>query len=194
MAKIPKEVANYYSSQSGIHKETLMEMRNRILELIPGATEIFKYSMPTFVHEGNEVAGLLANKNHIGYYPYSGSVISKFPEIEAKYTTSRGALHVPLGKPLAKSELKKLIKARISMCPEVRSEFDMSKYEEVDEEWRAIGLAAPARKALIDAKLYKVSDLRKISLEDLSNLHGMGKSAIARLKVVMHGKKITFRN
>jgi hypothetical protein len=80
------------------------------------------------------------------------------------------------------------------MCKEVRSEFDMSKYEELDKEWRAIGLAAPARKALVDAKLYKVSDLRKISLEDLTNLHGMGKSAIARLKVVMHGKKITFRN
>ena len=70
----------------------------------------------------------------------------------------------------------------------------LSNYEELDEEWRAIGLAAPARKALIDAKLYKVSDLRKISLEDLTNLHGMGKSAIARIKVVMHGKKITFRN
>ena len=70
----------------------------------------------------------------------------------------------------------------------------MTSYEEIDEEWRAIGLAAPARKALIDAKLYKVSDLRKISLEELTSLHGMGKSAIARLKVVMHGKKITFRN
>ncbi len=70
----------------------------------------------------------------------------------------------------------------------------MSNYEEIDEEWRAIGLAAPARKALIDAKLYKVSDLRKISLEELTSIHGMGKSAIARLKVVMHGKKITFRN
>ena len=70
----------------------------------------------------------------------------------------------------------------------------MTSYEEIDDEWRAIGLAAPARKALIDAKLYKVSDLRKISLEELTNLHGMGKSAIARIKVVMHGKKITFRN
>ena len=70
----------------------------------------------------------------------------------------------------------------------------ISKNEERDEEWIAIGLAAPARRALVDAKLYKVSDLRKISLEDLTTLHGMGKSAIARLKVVMHGKKITFRN
>lgn len=70
----------------------------------------------------------------------------------------------------------------------------MSKHEDDDKEWRAIGLAAPARRALVDAKLYKVSDLRKISLKDLENLHGMGKSAIARIKVVMHGKKITFRN
>lgn len=87
-----------------------------------------------------------------------------------------------------------MIKASIEMFPAVFGDVDMSNYEEIDEEWRAIGLAAPARKALIDAKLYKVSDLRKISLEDLTNLHGMGKSAIARLKVVMHGKKITFRN
>jgi DNA repair protein RadC len=70
----------------------------------------------------------------------------------------------------------------------------LSNYEEIDAEWRAIGLATPARRALVEAKLYKVSDLRKISLEELTNLHGLGKSAIARLKVVMHGKKITFRN
>ena len=30
----------------------------------------------------------------------------------------------------------------------------ISKDEERDEEWRAIGLAAPARRALVDAKLY----------------------------------------
>ena len=87
-----------------------------------------------------------------------------------------------------------MIRASIEIFPAVLGDVDMSNYEEIDEEWRAIGLAAPARRALIDAKLYKVSDLRKISLEELTNLHGMGKSAIARLKVVMHGKKITFRN
>jgi len=65
---------------------------------------------------------------------------------------------------------------------------------QLEQEWYRIGLTGPARKALVEAKLYKVSDLRKISLEELTNLHGMGKSAIARLKVVMHGKKITFRN
>ena len=45
----------------------------------------------------------------------------------------------------------------------------------------------------MDAKLYKVSDLRKISLAELTALHGMGKSAISRIKVIMEAKKISFR-
>jgi hypothetical protein len=80
-----------------------------------------------------------------------------------------------------------------SNCPVARGEVDLSKYEALDGEWRKIGLAAPARRALVDAKLLKVSDLRKISLAELSALHGMGKSAIARLQVVMDGKRIRFR-
>ena len=70
---------------------------------------------------------------------------------------------------------------------------DISAYEEFDSEWRKIGLAAPARRALVDAKLYQVSDLRKISKADLQALHGMGKSAIARLETIMLAKKIRFR-
>jgi len=66
-------------------------------------------------------------------------------------------------------------------------------YDEFDGEWRKIGLAAPARRALVDAKLYKVSDLRKIRLEELTALHGMGKSAIARIKQIMEAKGIRFR-
>ena len=70
---------------------------------------------------------------------------------------------------------------------------DLDKYK-VWGEWRKAGLAAPARRALVDAKLYKVSDLRKISLEDLADLHGMGKTAIARLKTLMSAKGIKFLN
>ena len=81
-----------------------------------------------------------------------------------------------------------------SNCAVTRGEVDLDKYAALDGEWRKVGIAAPARRALVDAKLYKVSDLRKISLEELSELHGMGKSAIARLKVLMAAKKINFAN
>ncbi len=69
----------------------------------------------------------------------------------------------------------------------------MSAYEALDSEWRKIGLTAPARKALVDAKLYKVSDLRKITLTELTELEGMSKSSIARIKVIMNAKRISFR-
>ncbi len=74
------------------------------------------------------------------------------------------------------------------------SQTELDRYESLDREWREYKIAAPARRALVDAKLYKVSDLRKISLSELEGLHGMGKSAVARLKVLMHAKKIKFRS
>jgi len=72
------------------------------------------------------------------------------------------------------------------------SQAELDRYESLDREWREYGISAPARRALVDAKLYKVSDLRKISQSDLEDLHGLGKSAIARLKVLMNAKKIKF--
>ena len=70
---------------------------------------------------------------------------------------------------------------------------DPSSYDAFDAEWRAIGLTGPARRALVDARLYKVSDLRKLTEEQLTGLHGLGKSAVARVKVIMNAKKIRFR-
>jgi hypothetical protein len=39
--------------------------------------------------------------------------------------------------------------------------------EKLEVEWSRIGLSGPARKALVEAKLFRVSDLRKISLKEL---------------------------
>jgi len=66
--------------------------------------------------------------------------------------------------------------------------------EALEVEWFRIGLTGPARKALVEAKLYKVSDMRKISLQELQGLSGISKSSIARIQVIMRAKKINFRN
>lgn len=66
-------------------------------------------------------------------------------------------------------------------------------YDAFDGEWRKIGLSGPACRALVDAKLYRVSDLRKITLIELQNMHGMGKSSIARIRQIMDAKRILFR-
>ncbi len=95
------------------HRETMLELRNRILEVIPDAEEVVSYGMPAFKLDGRVLAGLLANKRHVGYYPFSGSILHLFPEELAKFSTTKSAIHVPVDKPLAKGLIKKLIRARI---------------------------------------------------------------------------------
>jgi len=97
-------------------------------------------------------------------------------------------------KPAKKSSKKPSKSNRPTSKPPVPiSDIELLRYESLDGEWREVGLAAPARRALVDARLYKVSDLRKISLAELNGLHGMGKHGIALLVRIMEARKIRFR-
>ena len=93
----------------------MLEMRTRILEIVPDAEEVVSYGMPAFKVDGTVIAGLLANKSHVGYYPFSGSILKLFPEDLAKYKTTLSAIHIPVDKPLPKTLIKKLLKARINL-------------------------------------------------------------------------------
>lgn len=115
-ARIPKTVAPYYSKLKGVEKESALAMRESILSIIPNADEVMSYGMPAFSHQGTVVAGIMVHTKHLGYYPFSGSVLKNFPEITAKYATTKSAVHVPLGKAMLKKELRALIKARIALA------------------------------------------------------------------------------
>ena len=114
MARLPSVVANHYRSAPSPQRETMLEMRKRILELVPRAEEVVSYGMPAFKVDGKIVAGLLSNKKHVGYYPFSGSILHLFPDELANFSATKSALHVPIDKPLTKTLLNKLIKARLT--------------------------------------------------------------------------------
>ena len=80
-----------------------------------------------------------------------------------------------------------------SRCEVTRGEVDLDAYAEVDGVWRDLGLAAPARRALIDDGFYKLSDLRKTSLDEIKSLHGMGPNAIRILTSAMKKADLSFR-
>ena len=81
-----------------------------------------------------------------------------------------------------------------SRMAQIHGDVDLDPYADVDGVWREIGLAAPARKALIDDGLYKISDLRKVSLAALKELHGMGPNAVRILVAEMKKQDVSFRN
>jgi uncharacterized protein YdhG (YjbR/CyaY superfamily) len=110
---IPAVVRKHYMAAAEPHKATMLEMRELILQIIPKAEEVISYGMPAFRLDGVIVAGLMANKKHVGYYPFSGSILHLFPTELARYVTTKSAIHVPVDQPLSKALMSKLIKARI---------------------------------------------------------------------------------
>ena len=194
MKKIKKEIVPYFDKYSQKHNKTALNLRTNILSIIPKADEVVKYNMPTYRLDGNDICGILINKNHIGFYPYSGSIINNFPEIKKKYQTTKGSIHIPIGETINKTLLRKIISLRISSCSVKRGDVDLTKYEKVDSAWRKIGLAAPARRALVDARFFKPSDLKKVTMKDLQKLHGMGPSAISLISKELKKSKITLKS
>lgn len=176
------EIKIYYQAAPQPHRNTMLIMRERILEIIPKAQEVISYGMPAFKVNGTIVAGLMANKNHVGYYPFSGSVLKNLKSDLAKFSQTKSALHVPVDKPLTKSLLAKLVKARISQCEITQGKINPKSINNLDKTWRDMKIAAPARRALVSARILKTSDLKKWTLQDLEKLHGIGKTALNLLK------------
>ncbi len=112
MSQPPRAVAAYYKALPSPQRETMLAMRERILSVVPDAVECIKYQMPTFVVDGVPVCGIMAHKRHVGYYPYSGSVLAQFPELMERYGGTKSALHVPIDKPLPVTTIRRLIRAR----------------------------------------------------------------------------------
>jgi len=80
-----------------------------------------------------------------------------------------------------------------SRLPETRGEVLADRYSEVDDQWREIGLDGQARHALIDDGLYKLTDLRKVSLEAIKDLEGIGPNTIRVLVAEMKKVDLSFR-
>lgn len=173
----------------------MLAMRTRILELMPSAQEVVSYGMPAFRIEGGIVAGLLANKTFVGYYPFSGSILAQFPDELTSYKQTKSALHVPLGKPLPKALLRRLLRARAAeiTAKKAPSAAGQARPTGTDDVWQSLGLSAPARRALDANGITRVTDLKRWTRADLSGLHGLGPHALVRIEAAMKQAGVAFK-
>ena len=113
--KLPTLVAAYYSAQRDPQRTTLLELRERVLRVIPDADEVIKYAMPTFIVDGQPVCGLMAHSKHISLYPYSGSVLATVPQVTAQYGGAKSALHLPIDQPAPLVVIRPVINAKLEL-------------------------------------------------------------------------------
>jgi uncharacterized protein YdhG (YjbR/CyaY superfamily) len=94
------------------HTRVLMEqLRIAIRQAAPKAVEVISYGMPAFRQDGILVY-FAGYKKHIGFYPTASPIKIFEKELEG-YTTSKGAIQLPLEKPIPMALIKKIVKYRV---------------------------------------------------------------------------------
>ena len=109
-----QEIDDYLAKLDEPKQSTLAELRRTILEIIPNAQQCISYGMPTFKLDGRAIAGFAAFKNHLSYFPHSGSVLEELHQDVAPYSTSKGALRFAVDMPLPAGLVEKLVGVRRS--------------------------------------------------------------------------------
>lgn len=107
------EVDDYLSRLDQSCRDTLQEMRHRILRVIPDAEQGLSYGLPVFRVQGKPLAGLAAFRNHLSYLPHSGSVLTALGERLSGYIATQGSLHFAVGRPLPQDLIGALLQARM---------------------------------------------------------------------------------
>ena len=105
------DVDAYIAAQRSPHRETLDEVRRRILDIVPEAEQVISYAIPGFRINGKVVAGIAAFAKHLSYFPHSGHIINAVPEAAA-YDGNVGTLRFAVDEPLPATVIAALLAAK----------------------------------------------------------------------------------
>lgn len=97
----------------------LQELRALIHEEAPSATETISYAIPTFDLGGKHLVHFAGFAHHIGFYP-TGSGMAAFESEFAAYEHAKGSVRFPLGKPLPKDLIRRVVHFRVEQVTRKR--------------------------------------------------------------------------
>ncbi len=108
-------VDEYIANQPIEAQKVLQELRNIIKEAAPDAVEVLNYKVPAFtlVPGGKRDQQLMmaAYAKFIGFYPFP-TTMAAFSEELKDYKQGKGSVQFPLGKPLPKELIFRMVRYR----------------------------------------------------------------------------------
>ena len=96
--KAPETIDAYIAAQPEAVQKYLNQVREAIRMALPEAEERISWSMPTY-WKGHNIIHFAGFKKHVGLYPGPEAVV-EFAEQLKEYKTSKGAVQLPLNRPL----------------------------------------------------------------------------------------------
>jgi uncharacterized protein YdhG (YjbR/CyaY superfamily) len=115
MDRYPKNITTveqYLALYSGDVLKRLKTMRSLIKKLAPKAEEMIRYGMPAYKINNQPVVYFAAMKQHIGFYP-TPSAVNAFKAKLKDYECSKGAVQLPLDKPLPLPLITAMVKFKV---------------------------------------------------------------------------------
>lgn len=107
-----KTVDDYIAQFPEEIQSILRKIRKTIRENAPCAIEKISYQMPVFWQDENLIY-FAAMKNHIGIYP-TASGVAAFADRLGEYKTSKGAIQLPIDKPIPYDLIAEITRFRVA--------------------------------------------------------------------------------
>lgn len=105
--KTHQTVTEYFATLPEEARVHTLALQSFLRELLPEATEVIKYGIPTFVQNGN-IIHYAGYKHHVGLYPGAGC-IAHFHEQLSAYNVSKGTVQFKLDAPLPWDLIEKMV-------------------------------------------------------------------------------------
>ena len=114
----PNSIDEYIAAQPDDVRPLLHGIRETIRAAAPEVTEKISWQMPTF-WQGENLIHFAVFKKHIGLYP-GGEATAVFAERLVGYKTSKGAVQLPLGKPIDYELIADIVRWRVNQVEKGR--------------------------------------------------------------------------
>jgi uncharacterized protein YdhG (YjbR/CyaY superfamily) len=111
----PRTIAEYIAGIPGSSRKAFTELRAAIQSAVPrDSVEIISYRIPAFRQE-RVLVWFAAFANHCSLFP-TASVIEDLKADLKNFSTSKGTIHFPNDRPIPRTLVKKLVKARVAQA------------------------------------------------------------------------------
>jgi uncharacterized protein YdhG (YjbR/CyaY superfamily) len=108
-----KTIDDYLALQPEKVMIALENLRQIIRDNAKGAEEVMSYGMPAFKIHGRILVYFAAFKGHMSLFPANSKLIVEMKKELKDFVTGKGTIQFTLDKPLPKSLVNKIIKARV---------------------------------------------------------------------------------
>ena len=107
-------VTDYLAAREGENQKALEHVIAVAREFAPDATEGESYGMPALLYRGKGLLAAMEAKQHLGLYPFSGSVLPSLADELDGYSWSPGALQFTPEHPVPDDLLRRILTVRKS--------------------------------------------------------------------------------